>query len=148
MFIYGKMAADAIAVASYLAEHPDRLCGSSEISGARNISRALTAKLLTRLATAGITEGRPGPGGGYRLARDAKDVSLRQIVELFEQTGTVSLCPFGHGWCGTGEECPLHHTLVGMVEDNAKFLETTTLSVFEPSGSTSRRRRAASRKGR
>ncbi len=137
MFIYGKMAAGAIAVASYLAEHPGRLCGSSEISQKRNISRALTAKLLTRLATAGIAEGRPGPGGGYKLAREAKDISLRQIVELFEQTGSISICPFGHGWCGTGEKCPLHDTLVGMVDDNRKFLEGTRLSVFGPAEAAS-----------
>lgn len=131
MFFYGKMAADAIAVASYVAQHPGRLCGSSEISENRNISRALTAKLLVRLSTAGITEGRPGPGGGYKLARKAEDISLHQIVELFEQTDTISICPFGHGWCGTGEPCPLHDTLVGMVENNRKFLETTRLSIFE-----------------
>lgn len=137
MFIYGKMAADAIAVASYLAANQDRLCGSSEISERRNISRALTAKLLVRLATAGIADGRPGPGGGYKLARDAEDISLRQIVELFEQPGTISICPFGHGWCGTGEKCPLHDTFADMVEDNRRFLETTRLSLFEPSGATS-----------
>ena len=137
MFIYGKMAADAIAVASFLAGHPDRLCGSVEISESRNISRALTSKLLNRLATAKITEGRPGPGGGYRLARNAKDINLHQIVELFEQTETISICPFGHGWCGTGEPCPLHDKLEGMVEDNLRFLEETRLSVFSPNSDSS-----------
>lgn len=137
MFIYGKMASDAIAVASFLAGHPDRLCGSAEISESRNISRALTAKLLTRIATAGIAEGRPGPGGGYRLSRKAEEISLHQIVELFEQAGAISICPFGHGWCGTGDPCPLHDTLVGMVEDNQTFLEETRLSVFSPSATIS-----------
>ena len=137
MFIYGKMAADAIAVTSFLAGQPDRLCGTAEISEDRNISRALTAKLFTRLATAGIAEGRPGPGGGYRLARKAEDISLLQIVELFEQTESISICPFGHGWCGNGDPCPIHDTLEGMEQNNRRFLEETRLSVFSPSNALS-----------
>lgn len=132
MFMYGKMAADAIAVTSFLAANPERLCGTAEIAKNRNISKALTAKLLTRLSTAGITEGRPGPGGGYRLNREADDINLLQIVEIFEQADTISICPFGQGWCGTGDLCPLHDELVGMVQNNQKFLEGTRLSVFTP----------------
>jgi len=133
MFIYGKMSSDAIAVASYLASQPDRLCGTAEISRNRKLSRALAAKLLTRLATAGIVEGRPGPNGGYRLARAADDIFLGQIVELFEKPGTVSYCPFGIDWCKPGNpRCPLHDSLVGLAEKGQRFLATTRLSVFSP----------------
>lgn len=133
MFIYGKMSSDAIAVASYLASQPDRLCGTAEISEARNLSRPLAAKLLTRLATAGIVEGRPGPNGGYKLARGADEITLDQIVELFEQTGTISFCPFGIDYCGPDNpRCPLHDQLVGLAEDGQRFLASTRLSIFSP----------------
>jgi len=134
MFIYGKTAANAIAVMSYLASRPGHRVGSGEIAIARSLSRVLTAKLLTQLATAGLVKGQPGPGGGYTLGKDAADISLFQIVGLFEQTETPSLCPFGHGWCGNGEPCPLHDTLLKMQEQNQRFLEDTRLSLFLASG--------------
>ncbi len=132
MFIYGKTAANAIAIMSYLAERPEHRAGSGEIAEARSISQALTAKLLTQLAAAGLVKGTPGPGGGYMIGRDAGEISLLQIVQLFEQTNTPSICPFGHDWCGRGDPCPLHDTILKMIEKNQRFLEDTRMSVFSP----------------
>lgn len=131
MFIYGKTAANAIAVMSYLAADSTRRAGSAEIAQARGISKALTAKLLTQLAAAGLVSGQPGPGGGYILGKSAEAISLLQIAGLFEQIETPSICPFGHGWCGNGDPCPLHDTLQSMVEANRRFMEDTRLSVFQ-----------------
>ena len=132
MFIYGKTAANAISVMSYLAANPGKRAGSGEIAESRGISKALTAKLLTQLASAGLVKGTPGPGGGYTLARDGTEISLFQIVALFEQTATPSLCPFGHNWCGNGDPCPLHDTILSMLADNRRFLEETRLAIFSP----------------
>ncbi len=130
MFIYGKTSANAIAVMSYLAADPGRRSGSGEIAESRGISRALTAKLLTQLAAAGLVSGQPGPGGGYTLAKPAREICLFDIVSLFEQTETASVCPFGQNWCGNGDPCPLHDTIIGMTTGNLDFLEKTSLAVF------------------
>jgi len=130
VFIYGKTAANAISVMSYLAADPSRRAGSGEIAAARGISQALTAKLLTQLASAGLVSGQPGPGGGYTLAKPARKISLMDIAELFEHAESPSLCPFGPSWCGKGDPCPLHDTLKTMVEDNRRFMEETRLSIF------------------
>jgi Rrf2 family protein len=130
MFIYGKTSANAIAVMSYLAADPGSRAGSGEIAKSRGISRALTAKLLTQLASAGLVRGQPGPGGGYTLAKPAKEICLFDIVSLFEQTAQPSVCPFGHGWCGNGDPCPLHETIGKMLDGNLAFLEKTSLAVF------------------
>lgn len=131
MFIYGKTSANAIAVMSYLAADPKRRAGSGEIAKARRISQALTAKLLTQLAAAGLVIGQPGPGGGYTLARPAKSICLLDIASVFEQTEPPPLCPFGHHWCGVGDPCPLHDVIAGMVEANRAFMKQTRLAVFE-----------------
>jgi Rrf2 family protein len=90
----------------------------------------LTAKLLTQLASAGLVNGQPGPGGGYTLAKPADKICLFDIVSLFEQTSTNSNCPFGEHWCGVGDPCPLHDTITGMIASNKCFIEKTTLAVF------------------
>lgn len=131
MFIYGKTSANAIAVMSFLAADPKRRAGSGEIAKARNISQALTAKLLTQLAAAGLVHGQPGPGGGYTLAKQPKKICLLDIASLFEQTEPPSLCPFGHDWCGVGEPCPLHNMIDGMIDSNRAFMKKTTLAIFE-----------------
>ena len=131
MFIYGKTAANAIAVMSFLAADPTRRSGSGEIAKSRGISRALTAKLLTQLAAAGFVSGQPGPGGGYTLALPAAKIRFFDIVSLFEQTAPSSVCPFGHGWCGNGDPCPLHDSITKMTESNRSFMEMTNLAVFK-----------------
>lgn len=130
MFIYGKTAANAIAIMSYLSADPGRRVGSREIAASRRISPVLTAKLLTQLAAAGLVKGQPGPGGGYTLAQPSESISLLAIASLFEQTDPPSVCPFGHDWCGHGDPCPLHNTIVNMLEANQHFMENTNLAIF------------------
>jgi Rrf2 family transcriptional regulator, iron-sulfur cluster assembly transcription factor len=130
MFVYGQTAANAIAVMSYLAADPAHRVGSGEIAGARNISRALTAKLLTQLAAAKLVTGQPGPGGGYILAKDPREISLMDIASLFEQVDPPSVCAFGHGWCGNGAPCPLHDSIHQLMDTNRRFMNETKLSIF------------------
>lgn len=130
MFVYGQTAANAIAVMSYLAADPSERAGSGEIAEARNISRALTAKLLTQLAGARLVAGQPGPGGGYTLAKAPDEISLWDIASLFEQLEPPSVCAFGHGWCGQGKPCPLHDSIHNLMDSNLRFMKETKLSIF------------------
>ncbi|MBU3666610.1 MAG: Rrf2 family transcriptional regulator [Chthoniobacterales bacterium] len=130
MFIYGKMSANAISVMSYLAEQPGRRAGSREIAKVRKLSQALTAKLLTQLASAGLVAGQPGPGGGYTLAKPPGDICLFDIASLFGQTEPPALCPFGPEWCGHGAPCPLHDKIASILAANHKFMQHNTLAEF------------------
>jgi len=133
MFRYGKQARQAVSAMSYLAEKfsPNATSVSSaEIGRERNISVALAAKLLSQMATAGLTVGTTGPGGGYRLARPPETIHLSEIVSLFERHMDEFPCPIGQGSCGTGTPCPLHNDFVKLEEDSRHFLEETTLQVF------------------
>jgi Rrf2 family iron-sulfur cluster assembly transcriptional regulator len=133
MFRYGKLARQAVSAISYLAEKHSaepRTVSSAEVGKARQIPVALAAKLLSQMAGAGLTLGTTGPGGGYRLARPPGKIRLAEIVNLFERGMDEFPCPFGPGWCGTGEHCPLHHDFLKLEEDSRKFLEETTLEVF------------------
>lgn len=133
MFRYGKLARQAVSAISYLAEKhaPDApSISSAEVGRARKIPVALAAKLLSEAASAGLLRGTTGPGGGYRLAKAPKDIRLADIVCLFERGMEEAPCPFGPGWCGTGNPCPLHDDFLRLEENGRKFLEQTTLAVF------------------
>lgn len=131
MLSYGKTASNAIAAASWLARlEPGERAGSAEVARARGISAPLAAKILTVLSQAGVVDGAPGPGGGYRLRRPASEIRLADVVAPFEPAGDGDRCPFGPGWCGHGEPCPLHDRLAALQRQAEEFLEETTLAVF------------------
>jgi Rrf2 family protein len=133
MFRYGKLARQAVSAVSYVVERhgPDSPAVSSvEVGKARGIPRALAAKLLIEAASAGLLHGTTGPGGGYRLAKPPSEISLMDVVGLFERPLDESPCPFGPGWCGKGEPCPLHADFAKLEEKVRSFLGGTTFAVF------------------
>lgn len=131
MFIYGKTATNGIALMSYLARVAPRRAGSEEIAKARFISRTLTAKLLTQLSAVGLITGQPGPGGGYTLAKAASEIHLLDIVGIFGHLQGASPCPFGSSWCGNNDPCPLHDSISNLMVLHRRFLEETSLAVFQ-----------------
>jgi len=135
-FRYGKTLASAISVASFLAERwSDRSrANSAEVAAARRISQPLAARLLVHLSQAGIVTGTTGPGGGYALAKAPSEIQLSEIAAHFQDSaGMEDRCAYGPGYCGTGNPCPLHDTLVRLNQSFTEFLEETTLEVFPPS---------------
>jgi Rrf2 family transcriptional regulator, iron-sulfur cluster assembly transcription factor len=133
MFTYSKLAQGGIAAVSYLAgiAAEKRLAGSAEISESRQLSRQLVAKILTLLSSAGLVEGKPGPSGGYQLARPASEITLLDVVKVFEDPQDRVMCPFGPHWCGVGENCPLHFKFIEMHQDALDRLAKETFAQFE-----------------
>ena len=133
MFTYSKLAQAGIAAVSYLAavSAESRLAGSAEIATSRELSRQLIAKILTVLSRAGIVTGTPGPSGGYRLARPASEITLFDVVRVFEDPDDRVMCPFGPNWCGHGPHCPLHDTLLEMHQKAIDRLSLETFAQFE-----------------
>ncbi len=132
MFTYSKLAQAGIAAVSYLAAvSPEkRLAGSAEIAADRQLSRMLVAKVLTLLSAAKVVEGKPGPSGGYLLARPAAELTLLDVVKVFEDPQDRVMCPFGPNWCGVGPSCPLHDTFVDMHQKALDRLDSETFQQF------------------
>jgi Rrf2 family protein len=57
---------------------------ATDLADCSGVSSSLTANLLKDLSRAGILDSVRGQNGGYRLARHARDVSLKDILEIFE----------------------------------------------------------------
>ncbi|MFO0797035.1 MAG: Rrf2 family transcriptional regulator [Gemmataceae bacterium] len=131
---YGKTAQTAIAAVSRLAEVHDKAkrvkLNSADIAENRRLPQPVVAKVLTILSQAGIVIGSPGPGGGYWLARPPEQVTLHDVVALFERVDQNVSCPFGPDYCGTGPHCPLHFDMLRVREQMVAFLKTTTFARF------------------
>lgn len=133
MITYSKLGQVGIVVVSYLAgiSTDSRLAGSAEIAAARELSHQLVAKILTMLSRAGLVAGTPGPAGGYRLARAAGDITLLDVIRVFENPDFRVMCPFGPNWCGNGPKCPLHDRLRELHQTNLEGLASETFGQFE-----------------
>ena len=132
MFTYSKLAQAAIAAVSYLASPASktRLIGSAEIAKVRELSQQVVAKVLTILSHHGMVIGTPGPNGGYRLARPPAEISLLDVVKVFEDPEDRVMCPFGPNWCGNGPKCPLHDAFAEMHKQTLDRLASETFAQF------------------
>ncbi len=56
----------------------------AEVAGRHGLSPTALAKVLQQMVRAGLAVGSRGVGGGYRLARDASEVSVASVLSAFE----------------------------------------------------------------
>jgi len=95
----------ALSLLCYLARHGDERVPARRIALDTGTPANYVAKILATLRKGGVVEGEKGWGGGYALRPRAGEVSVGEVMALFEeQVGPVS-CPFVRPECG----CPLAH---------------------------------------
>lgn len=130
--MYGKSTQAAIAAVSRLAEvYNDGLRLSAvDIAQSRKLQRPFVAKILTVLAQARLVKGTPGPGGGYTLAMEPREITLYDVFKLFEREEEIHECPFGGGICGQDDPCPIHDKLDEINSATDRLLHGTTFDVF------------------
>lgn len=87
----------ATAALGWMAEHPDRIAPVADIAQALHLEGPTVAKVLKRLAQAGVVESFRGAAGGYRLARPAEQINLASIVEALEGPIGMTDCAAGAG---------------------------------------------------
>ena len=56
----------------------------AEVSVCQGISMSYVDQIFARLRQAGLVQGMPGPGGGYRLARAADAISMGEVMAIME----------------------------------------------------------------
>jgi Rrf2 family protein len=69
----------------YLAEQDrSRVVPLSEISEAKQIPEKFLAKIFQSLSKAGIIRSHRGVRGGFTLARDAREISVKEVLETIQ----------------------------------------------------------------
>ena len=74
----------------------------ADIAGAQALSLSYLEQLFCRLRRAGLVASARGPGGGYRLARPATQITLADIVLAVEENLQATRCAAETG-CMPGE---------------------------------------------
>jgi|SRR5215469_4916499 len=100
-----------------------------ELAAQAGIPANYLSKILWMLGNAGIIDATRGNGGGYRLKRDAAEVHLFEVVELFDRDRVQVACLLGGGKdCDCDNPCTAHAAWRDVRTAYLDFLHTKTLA--------------------
>jgi Rrf2 family protein len=110
-----------------LARHGDgRPLPIHAVAAAGGLSLAFLRKIMASLSRAGLLAVQHGPGGGARLGRPAKEITLLEIVEAVDGPLQASLVGVG-GRVGADVDCRLAAVCQRFTEAERKQLARVSL---------------------
>lgn len=103
----------------------------AEIAASQMLSMAYLEQLFGPLRRAGLVTSSRGPGGGYRLARPAGQISVAAIVDAVDEPIRATRCEGGGEdgapGCIGGKRCITHDLWAELGEQIRLFLDGLTL---------------------
>lgn len=101
----------------------------ASISERQDISLAYLEQLFSKLRRANLVKSVRGPGGGYQLVSDPKDIQLADIIMAVDEPIKMTRCHNlpGQAGCIEGERCLTHGLWVAMGQHLLAFFESITL---------------------
>lgn len=84
----------------YLVRHSHERVPARQIAVDTGTPANYVAKILSTLRKGGVVEAEKGWGGGYALRPRAGDISVGEVMALFEDRVGIAPCPFVQPVCG------------------------------------------------
>jgi Rrf2 family protein len=129
MLKLSKKADYALIAVRHLAKHgAASACSAADISEACGISGPLMAKVLQKLAKAGLVASRHGSGGGYHLARNPAEISAFEVINAIDGPLTITSCVTTRGECEQTLTCTVKEPLRRVNDSILQILKTVTIS--------------------
>lgn len=98
----------------------------TDIARRQNISLSYLEQLFARLRRAGMVEGVRGPGGGYQLSRDPRQINVADIIGAVDEPIDSTRCG-GKGNCQNNQPCLTHDLWMRLSEQIRLYLSTINL---------------------
>lgn len=98
----------------------------TEIAARQTISLSYLEQLFARLRRAGMVTGVRGPGGGYQLSRNARDINVADIIAAVDEPLDSTKCG-GKGNCQKAQACLTHDLWMGLSEQIRDYLKGISL---------------------
>lgn len=135
-----KKADYALMAMKHLAEHPSAASRSAkDVADAYGIPPEALAKILQRLAKAGLLLSQHGTNGGYTLARAAHTISAFEVIRAIDGPLFITSCVTVRGECGQSDRCNIREPLRKVNESIEAVLKRIKISHMreevEPSAS-------------
>jgi Rrf2 family protein len=96
----------------HLAEHADRgACSAKDVAECYGIPQEALAKILQRLAKAGLLHSQHGINGGYTLARDPGTITAFEVIRAIDGPLFITSCVTVRGECDQTDRCSIREPL-------------------------------------
>lgn len=120
MLRISKLTDYATVILSYLALDPTRILSATRIAKEIHLGVPTVSKLLKILQESELVRSFRGTGGGYQLARSAKEITLADIVTAIEGNLAMTECCAATSLCSIDSLCAL--------KDNWKIINRIILN--------------------
>lgn len=110
-------------VAIHQSEGPVSL---SDISDRQGISLSYLEQLFGRMRRRGLVASTRGPGGGYKLADDASQIAIADIITAVDESVDATRCG-GSADCQNRQRCLTHELWQDLSSQIHVFLSSITL---------------------
>lgn len=105
-----------------------RTVSLAEIAERQDISQEYLEQLFVKLRKAGLVQSARGPGGGYRLSRDADDIVIYDVIAAVDEPMKMTRCEGDAvDGCVKGERCCTHDLWSSIGRQVNTFLANVTL---------------------
>jgi len=94
-------------ILGYIAKDGSRLHAAQEISVATGIAQPTVSKILKMLAKANVLSSTRGAKGGYALAREAKLITVANVISALEGPISLTECSLTQHDCEQATGCNL-----------------------------------------
>lgn len=119
-----------MAMADLARNGADRAVSLAEIATRQEISLSYLEQLFARLRKGGLVKSVRGPGGGYRLAREACETAVAEIVLAVDEPIRATRCVGAgspKGCMIKGERCITHHLWEDLGQEIHRYLTSVSL---------------------
>lgn len=99
----------------------------ADISERQGISLSYLEQLFAKLRRSNLVKSVRGPGGGYKLKRDASEIYVAEIVDSVDENVDATRCG-GEENCQHGETCLTHELWVDLSSQIHRFLSNIDLA--------------------
>lgn len=99
----------------------------ADISRCQRISLSYLEQLFARLRKHKLVKGVRGPGGGYRLAKPAAEITVADVIVAVDENVDATRCR-GRRDCHNGEPCLTHDLWTDLSQQIYSFLSGITLA--------------------
>jgi Rrf2 family protein len=101
---------------------------AKDIADAYGIPLPLLSKVLQKLARGGLLTSEQGTNGGYRLAREARDISALEVIRTIDGPIILTQCFTEHPGCDQSALCPVREPLRKVHEGILGLLNNISLA--------------------
>ncbi|MDO5608948.1 MAG: Rrf2 family transcriptional regulator [Capnocytophaga sp.] len=108
----------------------NRKIGVKEIAETLRIPSPFLAKILQTLSRKKAISSTKGPGGGFWLSDEEKDVPLISIVYHIDGIDKFTNCVLGLKLCSEEQPCPMHHSVQPYKHEFMRQLSDNTIGDF------------------